>query len=82
MRAFNPVPGAWALLPGGERLKILAAETAAGSGSPGTILDDRLTVATGEGALRPLIVQRPGKRPMPAGEMLRGLALKSGARLA
>jgi methionyl-tRNA formyltransferase len=82
VRAFNPVPGAWALLPNGERLKILAAEIAVRRGEPGTLLDDRLTIACGADALRPLLVQRQGKRAMETGELLRGLALKAGDRLA
>jgi methionyl-tRNA formyltransferase len=81
VRAFNPVPGAWTMLPNGERLKILGAETLPGEGTQGEILDDHLTVATGAGALRPIEVQRQGKRPMPAGELLRGLAVKKGERL-
>jgi methionyl-tRNA formyltransferase len=82
VRAFNPAPGAWALLPSGERVKILIAEVAAQSGEPGAILDDRLTIACGADALRPLLVQRQGKRAMETGELLRGLALKPGERLA
>jgi methionyl-tRNA formyltransferase len=82
VRAFNPVPGAWALLPNGERLKILTAQISETMGEPGTILDDRLTIACGTGALRPLLVQRQGKRAMETGELLRGLPLKSGERLA
>ncbi len=81
VRAFNPVPGAWTLLPNGERLKILIAETQPGQGAPGEILDDRLTIACGEAALRPSVVQRQGKRPMATEELLRGLALKPGDRL-
>jgi methionyl-tRNA formyltransferase len=82
VRAFNPVPGAWTLLPNGERLKILEAACESGQGEPGQISDDRMSIFTGQGALRPLIVQRQGKRPMPVGEFLRGLPLKAGDRLA
>jgi methionyl-tRNA formyltransferase len=81
VRAFNPVPGAWALLPNGERFKILEAAAVAGKGEPGTVLDESLTVATGDGALRPVLVQRQGKRAMETAELLRGLAIKSGERL-
>jgi methionyl-tRNA formyltransferase len=81
VRAFNPVPGAWTTLPNGERLKILEAiPLADGAGEPGAI-DPDFTIACGEGALRPLTVQRQGKRPMPVAEMLRGLTLKPGERL-
>jgi methionyl-tRNA formyltransferase len=82
VRAFNPVPGAWTLLPNGERLKILSAEVSGAEGAPGAVVDEGLTIATGEGALRPLLVQRQGKRAMETAELLRGLALEPGARLA
>lgn len=82
VRAFNPVPGAWTTLPNGERLKVLSALVADGKGEPGTILDGQLTIACGEGALRPLLVQRQGKRAMETGELLRGLALEPGERCA
>ena len=80
VRAFNPVPGAWTLLPNGERLKILSALVTGAKGTPGAILDADLTIATGDGALRPLLVQRQGKRTMETGELLRGLTLKAGER--
>ena len=78
VRAFNPVPGAWTLLPSGERLKILAAEIAARKGDPGTILNERLTIACGADALRPLLVQRQGKRAMETAEFLRGVPQQPG----
>jgi methionyl-tRNA formyltransferase len=81
VRAFNPVPGAWTTLPNGERLKILGAEIVQGRGAPGDIIDDHLTIACGEAALRPSQVQRQGKRPMSTEELLRGLSLKPGDRL-
>ena len=67
-------------------LKVLSAEPAArppaaGSIGPGTALDDRLLVAAGDGALRLLVVQRPGRAPMPAEARLRGFAVPSGTRL-
>ena len=52
-----------------------------GSGAPGTVLDDRLTIACGEGAVRLLEVQRAGKQPMRADEFLRGTAVAPGTRL-
>jgi methionyl-tRNA formyltransferase len=73
-RAFNPVPGAWFEV-NGERLKLLAAEIADGSGAPGEVLDDQLTISCGEGAIRPAEVQRAGRGPMSADELLRGFAI-------
>jgi len=80
IRGLSPVPGAWCEVKG-ERLKILYAEPVSGSGTPGTVLDDRLTIACGEGALRLTRLQRAGKSAMTADELLRGFALPKGERL-
>ncbi|HET7334119.1 MAG TPA: methionyl-tRNA formyltransferase [Rhizomicrobium sp.] len=80
IRALSPAPGAWTMAKN-ERLKILYAEPVAGSGAPGEILDDQLTIACGTGALRLTRVQRAGKAAMDAGELLRGFQLPRGERL-
>jgi methionyl-tRNA formyltransferase len=80
IRGLSPAPGAWCDVKG-ERLKILYAEPARGKGAPGEILDDRLTVACGEDALRLLRLQRAGSRAMDAAEFLRGFALLKDLRL-
>jgi methionyl-tRNA formyltransferase len=82
VRAFAPWPGAW-FEHGKEQIKVLAAAAAprAGAAVPGTVLDDVLTVACGEGALRLLRVQRPGRAPMDAASLLRGFALPAGTHL-
>jgi methionyl-tRNA formyltransferase len=80
IRGLSPSPGAWCEA-GGERLKILYAEPVAGSGSPGDVLDHELTVATGDGALKLLRLQRAGRGPLGAKEFLQGFALKPGDRL-
>jgi methionyl-tRNA formyltransferase len=79
IRGLSPAPGAFSEI-NGERLTILAADLAPGSGTPGTIIDDRLTTACGEGALRPTLVKRAGKRAMSAEEMLRGFAVPKGTQ--
>jgi methionyl-tRNA formyltransferase len=84
IHGLSPFPGAWCEIAGeGEpaRLKILRCELAGGSGAPGVVLDDRLTIACGDGAIRILDLQRAGKAPMKAAEFLRGTPLKSPARL-
>ena len=81
IRGLSPFPGAFTEVHG-ERLKILYAEPVGGSGKPGTLLDDALTVACGEGALRLIKVQRAGKSAMDASELLKGFALPRGAQLA
>ena len=76
---MSPHPGAWfeAELNGKpERIKALRAAVAEGDGAPGTVLDDRLTIACGTGALRLIEVQRAGKRAMKAEEFLRGAKLE------
>jgi methionyl-tRNA formyltransferase len=78
--AFAPAPGAW-FEASGERLKVLDAELAEGFGAPGKVLDDRLAVACAEGAVRPLVVQRAGRAPMTARELLRGFAIPAGTVL-
>jgi len=84
IHGLSPFPGAWCELAiDGEpaRVKILRCELAKGSGAPGELLDDRLTVACKEGAIRILELQRAGKGVMKAIEFLRGTALKAGARV-
>jgi methionyl-tRNA formyltransferase len=80
IRALNPWPGTETMLQGAP-LKVHAALAAAGSGPPGVLLDDQLTVACGAGALRLTRVQAPGRAAMPAGEFLRGHPVPAGARL-
>jgi methionyl-tRNA formyltransferase len=83
IHGLSPFPGAWCEMPieGEARVKILRCELAEGSGAPGELLDDRLTIACGEGAVRILELQRAGKQPMKANEFLRGTPLKPPARL-
>jgi methionyl-tRNA formyltransferase len=81
VRAFRPRPGAFAVI-GGERVKVHGAEADAGvGGEPGVVLDDRLLIACGSGALRLTRLQRPGRAAMSAEEFLRGFRLAKGERL-
>jgi len=82
VRAFAPQPGAW-FTHDGERIKVLAAAIAPaeGEGRPGVVLDDRLTVACGEDALRLLELQRAGRAAMSAAAFLRGYEIPAGAAL-
>jgi methionyl-tRNA formyltransferase len=79
VRGLSPFPGAFTEA-NGERLKILHAEPVPGSGKPGVLLDDALTVACGDGALRLVKVQRAGKSAMSAAELLKGFALPRGTQ--
>jgi methionyl-tRNA formyltransferase len=83
IHGLSPFPGAWceAALDGEQaRIKILRCEPVKGTGAPGEVLDDHLTIACGEGAIRILELQRAGKAPMKAADFLRGTALKVGTR--
>jgi len=74
------VPGAF-FEHGGERVRVLAAEAAEGAGTPGEVIDDALTIACEDDAIRPVRVQRAGRGVMTAGELLRGFAIPKGTRL-
>ncbi len=81
VRAMVPWPGAWTTLDGAP-LKVLDAVAEPGGGAPpGTVTDGTLGVACGAGVLRLLRVQRPGKGPMAAAEMLRGRPVPPGTLL-
>jgi methionyl-tRNA formyltransferase len=81
IRGLSPVPGAFTEI-NGERVTILAAQLVSGQGAAGTVLDDQLTIACSEGALRPMLAKRAGKRAMNAEEMLRGFPVPKGTQLA
>lgn len=81
VRAFAPAPGAFFELEG-ERYRVLAAQVVEGEGAPGTVLDGQLTIGCGEGAIRPLIVQRAGRPAMETAALLRGRAILAGTVLA
>ncbi len=77
IHGLAPFPGAWCEICG-ERVKLLKAEAVDGDGAAGTVLDDRLTVACGTGAVRPLRLQRAGKPAMALDEFLRGRPVAAG----
>jgi methionyl-tRNA formyltransferase len=84
IRGLSPFPGAWFEHAGtgvSARIKLLRTTQGEGSGTPGTVLDDRLTIACGEGAVRVLELQRAGRGPMKADEFLRGAPVAAGTRL-
>jgi methionyl-tRNA formyltransferase len=81
IRGLSPFPGAWCeahLADRPERLKILRSAPAEGTGAPGVVLDDALTIACGTGAVRLVELQRAGGKPMTAEAFLRGAALRRG----
>src|SRR5580704_12108013 len=80
-RGLSPFPGAWCELPGAGRVKILHSTKGDGSGEPGRVLDDKLTIACGNGAVRIVELQRAGGKPMAAEEFLRGTPVIPGTLL-
>jgi len=84
IRGLAPFPGAYTMIDlgkGPERVKILRATITEGAGAPGQILDDALTIACGNGALRLLDLQRAGAKALPADLFLRGVSLPAGQRI-
>jgi methionyl-tRNA formyltransferase len=84
IRGLSPDPGAWFEANFGkvaERMKVLRSARAEGAGKPGTVLDDGLTIACGEGAVRLLELQRAGRQPLKAAAFLRGTPIASGSRV-
>ena len=80
-RGLSPFPGAWFELPGAGRIKVLRSTAGEGAGAPGRVLDEKLTIACGGGAIRIVELQRAGGKPMRADEFLRGTPVACGAAL-
>ncbi|MGH6680774.1 MAG: methionyl-tRNA formyltransferase [Bradyrhizobium sp.] len=83
IHALSPFPGAWSEVEidgAPARIKLMRCELADGAGRPGDLLDEHLTVACAQGAIRILELQRAGKAPMKAVEFLRGVSLKPPTR--
>jgi len=84
IRGLSPFPGAYFEADFGkglERVKVLRSTSAEGHGAPGTVLDDALTVACGDGAIKLIEIQRSGKAPMRAQDFLRGTKVAAGMKL-
>jgi methionyl-tRNA formyltransferase len=84
IRGLSPFPGAWFEFKSGDetvRAKVLRTTGGEGTGAPGQVLDDRLTVACGEGAVRILQLQRAGRQAMTAEEFVRGTPIAAGTRV-
>jgi methionyl-tRNA formyltransferase len=80
-RGLSPFPGAWFEHPSAGRIKVLRSTKGSGAGEPGRVLDDELTIACGEDAIRLLELQRGGRKPMRAEEFLRGTPIPRGTQL-
>ena len=85
IRGLSPFPGAWfeAEINGKpERIKVLSSAMGSGQGDAGTVLDDHLTIACGDGAVCLTRLQKAGGKPLDAADFLRGTAITAGMRVA
>jgi methionyl-tRNA formyltransferase len=80
-RGLSPFPGAWFELADVGRVKVLRTTKGGGGGRPGQVLDDQLTIACGDGAVRLVELQRAGRQPMSAEVFLRGTPVARGNAL-
>ncbi|MGB5723680.1 MAG: methionyl-tRNA formyltransferase [Parasphingorhabdus sp.] len=80
VRAYNPVPGAFFEYQD-VRYRILSAKTSDGEGPSGAVMDDRLLIACGIGAIQPEIIQKAGKPAMDLKSFLNGTKIPSGTIL-
>jgi methionyl-tRNA formyltransferase len=80
-RGLSPFPGAWFDLADVGRVKVLRTTKGSGNGKPGQVLDDQLTIACGEGAVRLVELKRAGRQPMRAEAFLRGTPVARGSVL-
>ena len=84
IHGLSPFPGSWFELQVNDnpmRLKLLSAEIVAGSGTAGEILDSEFTIACSEGAIKPLVLQRPGKGAMALVDFLNGVTVSAGMKV-
>ncbi|ATN32768.1 methionyl-tRNA formyltransferase [Rhizobium sp. ACO-34A] len=84
IRGLAPFPGAWfeiELNGKPERVKVLGSTLAEGTGAPGTVLDETLTIACASGAVRLTRLQKAGGKPLDAADFLRGTPVAAGTVL-
>jgi methionyl-tRNA formyltransferase len=80
VHGLSPFPGAWMVV-NGTRIKILTCEKIDAQGKPGCFIDNALTIACGQGAIRCIELQREGKGAMTADVFLRGFAIAAGTEV-
>lgn len=82
VRALSPDPGAFIVLPDGERVRVLAASAAAGSGAPGQIMSADpgrgLLIGAADGLVSLDLIRRANGKTMPAADSLRGRPITAG----
>ena len=80
INSLNPSPGCWFKF-SGSRIKIIRAKEIKVSGKPGVVLDEELTIACSENAIKILEIQKEGKNKVSSKEFLKGNKLKKGSSL-
>ena len=80
INAFSPNPGCWFEL-NRNRIKIIKAKKVIGEGMPGTILNDKFTIACSKNAIQIIELQKEGKQKIKADEFLKGNKIKTGQSL-
>jgi len=78
IRGLSPSPGAWFEAAGERgpvRIKALLSRVEEGEGAPGEVLDDRLLIACGTGAVRLLAAQREGRGAQGLDDFVRGFRM-------
>ena len=81
INGLNPFPGVW-FLHKGTRFKIVEAIEVDQSGQIGEVLDNNLTVACKQKAIRVLLIQREGKKILKTKDFLAGYKIQNGEKLA
>lgn len=84
IHGLSPYPGSWFELPVDDasiRVKVLSAEVVIGKGAAGEILDNQLTIACSQNAIKPIKVQRPGKGAMILSDFLNGVSVSPGTKV-
>jgi methionyl-tRNA formyltransferase len=82
IRALSPRPGAYFKF-NNELIKVIAAEYDINTteGTPGIVLDDKLTIACSEGVIVPKLLQRQGRKMLYTDAFLRGFLIPKGSKL-
>ncbi len=84
VRGLSPFPGAWCEMPIGgklQRVKILQSRMTAADGTPGTVLDDQLTIACGSGSIVPTKLQKAGSKAMDLPTFILGNSIAPGIQV-
>lgn len=80
IRGLSPYPSSYFEFDG-QKIKVFQCNVVQSLGDAATAIDDKLTIACGQGAVQITELQRPGKRAMSAKDFLQGFKIPAGAKL-